>query len=459
MTWPKAWCETDEHADTGGLPSLPWEASGSEMYALLSELFPICRSITGDGVRATLRRIAEIIPLKLHEVPSGTGVFDWTVPREWNVKEAYVEAEDGSRVIDFRWNNLHLVGYSEPVDVVVSLSELDQHLYSLEDQPDAIPYVTSYYTPAWGFCLAHAARKQLREGRYHVVIDSELKNGSLTYGETVIPGETKQEVFLSTYVCHPSMANNELSGPVVTTWLVRWILERPRRFTYRAVFLPETIGSLTYLSRHLDVLRRRVIAGFNITCVGDDRAYSYLPSRNGSTLADRVALSILGSQHPGFTSYSFLERGSDERQYCSPGVDLPMVSVMRSKYGTFPEYHTSLDDLRFVSPAGLQGAFAVLRDCLELIERNRVYRTTCIGEPQLSRRGLYPPLGSGRTGGWVRDLLNVLAYADGCRDLVDLSRLIELPPMDLYPVVDRLCQEGLLAEQSETSIEPWDGAE
>ena len=416
------------------------------MHRLLTELFPICRSITGDGVRQTLGILQRHLPLRVVEIPSGTKAFDWVVPPEWNIRDAYILDERGEKVVDFRRNNLHVVGYSVPVNATVTLGELSKHLHSLEDQPDAIPYVTSYYEERWGFCLTHNQRRGLREGKYRVVIDSELKNGSLTYGELIIPGTLDKEIFLSTYVCHPSMANNELSGPVVTTMLSRWLASAPRRYTYRIIFIPETIGSLVYLSRNLEAMKRNIVAGFNLTCVGDERAYSFLPSRNGSTLADRAALNVLASKHPGFTRYSFLDRGSDERQYCSPGVDLPVVSMMRSKYREYPEYHTSLDDPELVTPAGLQGSFELHRDCIELLERNRTYRACCLGEPQLGRRGLYPTIGTRESHEKVSDMLNVLAYADGTRDLIDISDTIGVPALRLYAIVETLATAGLLGQ-------------
>lgn len=419
---------------------------GAAMHDLARELFPLARSITGAGLRDTLEILKRHVPLTLHEVPSGTQVFDWTIPPEWNIRDAYILDPDGQRIVDFKENNLHVVGYSVPVDATVSLSELQEHLHSLEAQPDAIPYVTSYYQQRWGFCLTHEQRLSLTEGEYRVVIDSELKQGSLTYGELIIPGRTSQEIFLSTYVCHPSMANNELSGPVVTTWLAKWIASEPRHFTYRIVFIPETIGSLTYLSRHLDELKSTVVAGFNVTCVGDDRAFSYLPSRHGATLADRAALNVLMSTQPQFIRYSYLERGSDERQYCSPGVDLPIASVMRSKYREYPEYHTSKDDLSLVTPAGLEGGFRALRDCLELLENNRVYKTTRLGEPQLGKYGLYPTLGTRDSSAMVHDTVNVLAYADGSHDLIAISDITGIPASRLYRIVDRLLESDLLVQ-------------
>ena len=420
-------------------------SEGLGMYDLVAQLFPICRSITGDGVRRTLEIIKAHIPLETYEVPTGTKAFDWTVPKEWNIRDAYVLDPRGEKVIDFQRNNLHVLGYSTPVDKTVTLAELQEHLHSLPEQSNAIPYVTSYYEERWGFCVADLVRNTLSDGEYRVVIDSELQEGHLTYGELVIPGSSSQEVLLSTYVCHPSMANNELSGPAVATWLAKWIAGAPRRYTYRLVFIPETIGSIVYLSRNLNHLKEHVIAGFNVTCVGDDRAYSFLPSRNGGTLADRVALNVLQDTHPEFKAYSFLERGIDERQYCSPGVDLPVVSVMRSKYGCYPEYHTSLDNLELVSPQGLQGAFNVLRDCLEVIERNDIYRTTCLGEPQLGRRGLYPTLSTRTSYNSVRTIMDVLAYADGSNDLLDVSERIGAPVLSLLPVIDTLVDSGLLS--------------
>ena len=421
-------------------------ARGEEMYALATELFPICRSLTGDGTRRTLRRLAGLLPgMKLHEVPSGTKAFDWTVPDEWNIEAAYIETQDGRRIVDFADNNLHVLGYSEPVDAWLSREELDAHLYSLPDIPDAIPYVTSYYKRRWGFCLTERQRRQLEPGKHRAVIRSRLAPGSLTYGELILPGERSDEVLLSTYVCHPSMANNELSGPVVTTALAQWLAALPnRRLTYRIVFVPETIGSIVYLSRHFEEMNRRCVAGFVVTCVGDDRAYSLLRSPSGETLADRVAQHVLKHRVGAFTEYDFLERGSDERQYCAPGIDLPVVSLMRSKYGTFSEYHTSADDLSLISPRGLAGGYRALRDCLLALEHEGRYRATMLCEPQLGKRGLYPTVSRVNSARTARDLANVLAFADGNRDLVQLAERIGRPVFELIPIVEQLMQHGLL---------------
>lgn len=425
------------------------KALGNELHALASALTKPYRSITGEGVRESLRMLQEHIPLTIHEIKSGVKVFDWTVPREWNIRDAYVLDPNGQKIIDFKKNYLHVVGYSLPVDARMSLDELQKHLHSLPAQPLAIPYVTSYYKEYWGFCMTDRERKKLKKGTYMVRIDSTLENGSLTYGELIIPGKTKDEVLLSAYTCHPLMVNDNISGIVLNTFLAKWLKSEKRRYTYRIVFVPETIGSIAYMSRNLKAMRK-TIAGFCLTCGGDERVFSYLPSRAGDTLADRVALNVLRHSHPDFISYSFLERGSDERQYCSPGADLPVATIMRSKYAKYPEYHTSLDDLRLVTPKGLFGTYTTLKECLEVLEQNYVYKTTCAGEPQLGKRGLYDNLSvkgsfvSFKNGQYMSDFL---AYADGTRDLISIAEIIGAPAHSLMDIADTLMKAGVIARR------------
>jgi len=424
-------------------------AEGRFMHSLAQELWNFPRSLTGDGVRATFDVLAGYLPgLTIHEVPSGTSAFDWTVPNEWNIRDAYLVGPDGTRIIDFKNSNIHVVGYSDAIDARLTLDELQPHLHSDPEHPSVIPYVTSYYNRVWGLCLPQDVRDQLQPGDYHAVIDSSLEPGSLTYGELVIPGDSTDEVFISTYICHPSLANNELSGPVVSVALARWLMSLPsRKFTYRFVFVPETIGAITYLSRNLAHLKANVVAGYQLTCIGDEGDYSYMESRLGGLPIDRIARrAVLGTAQPAI--YSYLDRGSDERHYCSPGVDLPLISLMRTKYGSYPQYHSSADDLTFVTPAGLQGGFNLVQSCIREFEFSIYYRTTVFAEPQLGKRGLYHAM-HGRT---VADVVllrtNVLAYADGHHSLQDMAELFERPIEDIQAVVAELLEHGLLEEVS-----------
>jgi aminopeptidase-like protein len=329
----------------------------------------------------------------------------------------------------------------------MTLEELKPHLFSLPKQPDAIPYLTSYYRRSWGFCLTHNQLKRLKRGRYRAVIKSELKKGVLTYGDLVLPGKERKEILISTYVCHPSLANNELSGPVIATALAQWLSRmEDRRFTYRIYFGPETIGSIVYLSRHLDHLRTNLAAGYVVTCAGDTRCYSLLHSRYGDTLADRLTKHVMNRMVGEFIEYSFLDRGSDERQYCSPGVDLPVVSVMRSKYGAYPEYHTSLDDLDFISPSGLGGSLSVLKACLHCLEHNRTYRVVQPCEPQLGRRGLYPNLSAKSDYSRVRDMMNMLAYCDGRNDLAQIAEITGVDFLRLVRIAEKLWAAQVIEE-------------
>ena len=407
-------------------------------------------------MRRTLSRIHREIPdLVIHEVPSGTQVFDWIIPPEWSISTARLTDPSGCTVIDYADNNLHVVGYSDPVDVVVTKSELDEHLHSIEEQPSAIPFVTSYYHDRWGFCLSHEARDQLSDGSYHAFIDSKKESGTLTLGELVIPGETEDEVFLSTYICHPSLANNELSGPVVAVALARYIMNMPNRhYTYRIVFVPESIGALTYASLRIRELKAHVIAGFQLTCIGDDRAHTYIASRDGNTRIDRTARRVIRSL-PNPVEYSYLARGSDERTYCAPGIDLPHVSVIRSRYADYPEYHTSLDDLEnVVTPSGLQGGFDAVRMCIDELEAEPVLVAQQRGEPQLGRRGLYHTLLNKNTPEDVMLRTDVLAYADGQHSIRDIAELTDTDFQHVSGVVEQLEAHGLVKFQMQTQQVP-----
>jgi len=416
------------------------------MHAWATDLYPLRRSLTGEGVRQTLAYLGGLLPgLTVHAVPSGTRAFDWTVPDEWTLRDAYVANEAGVRVIDLAASNLHVIGYSQPVDAWMDLADLQPYLHSLPELPAAIPYLTSYYRRRWGFCLSHTARQALKPGRYHVVIDATLAPGVMNYGELILPGREPGEVLLSTYICHPSMANNELSGPVVATALARWIAALPdRRLTYRILFLPETLGAIVYLSQHLQAMQAATVAGFVMTCMGDERAWSFMPSRLGDTLADRVALHVLRRDAPAFIHGSFLDRGSDERQYCSPLAGLPVVSIMRSRYGTYPEYHTSLDDLSLITQTGLEQSLAVMRRCVAALEANVTYVAVQPCEPQLGPRGLYPTLSTRDSAAQVRTLLNILAYADADHDLIALAERIGEDIKVCAPLAAQLVQAGAL---------------
>ena len=420
-------------------------AEGQHLHDLATRLFPICRSLTGNGVRETFAILQEELPgLTLTEVPSGTQVLDWTVPEEWNIRGAFLEGPDGSRVIDFADSNIHVVGYSTPVDVRLNLEELAPHLHVDSEHRNAIPYVTSYYNRTWGFCLTAEQRETLIDGEYHAVIDSTLEPGNLTYGELVIPGDSTDEVLITTYICHPSLANNELSGPMVSVGIAQWLMSLPsRRFTYRFVFAPETIGAITYISRNLEHLRANVVAAYNLTCIGDDGDYSYMASRLANHPLDRIARRVV-SRTPQPVVYSYLDRGSDERQYGMPGVDLPMISLMRTKYGAYPQYHTHLDDLTVVTPTGLQGGLDLVRNCILEFEGAKYYQATVLGEPQLGRRGLYHSMHARTVSDVIILRTNVLAYADGSHSAEDMAELFDVPLSDVQVIIEELLEHGLL---------------
>jgi aminopeptidase-like protein len=422
---------------------------GKDIHQFARELWPINRSITGEGARETLKKISVYLPkLKIKSVSTNTKVFDWIVPKEWSVAEAYIVKPSGEKICDYSKNNLHLVGYSVPFEDEISFDELKKHLYTLPDQPNAIPYVTSYYKDRWGFCLSQDQFNTLENGTYKVVIKSTLFDGKLNYGELLIKGKSDKEIFLSTYICHPSMANNELSGPTVVTFLAKWLQEiYETNFSYRIIFIPETIGSISYLSKNHKVMKNKIFAGFNVSCVGDNRAYSYLPSRNGKTISDMIAKHVLKWIDPNFIEYSWLDRGSDERQYCAPGIDLPIASILRTKYEKYPEYHTSLDNLEnVVTPQGLDGGYWAIRKAIEAIEKNKKYKTTVFCEPQMNKRGLYPTLSKKGANKEVEIMMDFISFCDGQASLLEIAECLNLPIWELYEIVDLLKSHNLIDE-------------
>jgi len=403
--------------------------SGLEMHDFAWKLWSLPRSITGSGLRRTLEMISEELGgLSIYEVPSGTAVGDWVIPDEWTLRRSILIDPHGKIICDSDVSNLHVVNYSEPFDGKMELGELQQYLHSLPDLPTAVPYMTSYYERRWGFCLPHQIRERLVNGVYTIRMDTDLQPGSLTYGDLVIPGKSKKEILISTYVCHPSMANNELSGPVVSTNLIKYLRSlNSRRYTYRFVFAPETIGAITYIHNNLEHLRKHVVGALNLTCLGDDRTYSLLPTRGGKHRLDTIARHVLKHLSKDYVEYPWTSRGSDERQYSSPGLDLPMISIMRSKYWEYPEYHTSLDDLvDLVTPSGLQGGFQAIQRTLDILECDVFPGSNIVGEPMLSRRNLYSTLGGSRFSVKRNLLLDVWSFCDGTNSALDIAHHLNL---------------------------------
>ncbi len=421
------------------------KTDGKAMMALVEELFPICRSITGNGVRRTLEILQRFIPLQVYEVPSGTKVLDWTIPREWNIRDAYIARDDGAHVVDFAANNLHIVQYSRPIDKTMPLADLRPHLHSLPDQPDWIPYRTSYYAENWGFCLTHCQLSSLTDGIYRVVIDSDLRPGHLTYGELLIPGETNDTVLFSCHICHPSLANDNLSGIAVATMLARHIQTLRPRHSYRFLFIPGTIGSLTWLARNEDKVGQ-IVHGLVLSCLGDAGGMTYKQSRRGDARIDRIVAHVLRRDEVPHRIAPFVPYGYDERQYCSPGFNLPVGCLMRTPNGEYPEYHSSADNLSLLRPESLSHSLDVLRHIVDIIEGDHVYRSrNPKGEPQLGRRGLYATMGGQRTATYDQmALLWVLNLADGHHSLFTMAERAGVPFEKIRAAADALLAAELL---------------
>ena len=424
------------------------EQRAKEIEDYFDRLWPICRSLTGQGVRDSLQILSELVPMEMHRVKSGSQVFDWTIPKEWNIRAAYIETPDGRRIADISKNNLHVISYSTPVDAEIDYADLVGRIRTLPDQHDAIPYVTSYYNETWGFCLSYNEFKTLpKEGTYRVFIDSDLTDGFLDYGEAVLPGSSDEEVLFSTYVCHPSMANNELSGPLVQAFLYREIAKiKNRKFTYRFVFAPETIGVIAYLDRIGQHLKEKLVAGYVITCIGDRGGFTYKQSKWKDSTADRIAKHVLKHQEEPFEIIPFSVGGSDERQYCSPGFNLPVGSLMRTMYQRFSEYHTSLDNKEFISFPHLDRSVAVYTQFVLALELNEKYRNTIpYCEPQLGKRGMYPSsINPDFQRESVHNLMHFLTYADGEHDMIEIAELRDRSIFDFADIIQLCREKGLI---------------
>ncbi len=419
---------------------------GEAMMSLIQRLYPICRSITGDGLRQTLRIIAEHVPLELSEVPSGTQAFDWTVPLEWNLNRATLTAPDGRVIADTRVHNLHVLNYSAPIRTALPLADLRPHLFSMPDKPDWIPYRTSYYAPNWGFCLPHRVVESLPDGDYQVHIDTTLEPGSLTYGELLIKGESEDEVLFSAHACHPSLANDNLAGIAAAVALAKAIGREKRRYSYRFIFAPGTIGSICWLSRNRDRVDR-IRHGLVLSCLGDAGSLTYKRSRRGGAEIDRAVEHVLRESGAAHQVNDFVPYGYDERQYCSPGFNLPVGVLMRTPNGKYPEYHTSADNPDLVKPAALEDSLQTLLKVVDVIENNGAFVNQfphC--EPQLGRRGLYSNTGGNATPpGYEMALLWVLNYSDGQHDLLDISRRSGIPFATIATAARMLREKSLLA--------------
>ncbi|MCJ8320018.1 MAG: DUF4910 domain-containing protein [Colwellia sp.] len=413
----------------------------------LHKLWPICRSITGNGVRKSLDILSELLPLRQIEYPSGLECFDWTIPNEWNIKNAWVKDSSGNKVIDFNENNLHVVSYSSPVHKKVTLNELKGHLHSLSQMPTAIPYRTSYYKPDWGFCIAHNKFQQLKDEEYEVYIDSTLEPGFMTLGEAYLPGESKQEIFLSSYLCHPSMANNELSGPLVLASIYQKLNALPKRkYSYRFLFGPETIGAIVYLSDNFKRMKENTVSGLHIAMLGNDNSFHLSKSRSGVASVDLVAQNILKAENSHNTIIDWTPiGGGDQRQYCSVGIDLPIAYLTRAWQGNFPEYHTSLDNIDSISIEKLEQTADSVFNMMQAIEINATYiNTKPFCEPQLGKYGLYNFSGGEKISDFVLKIKYILGYCDGKTDLLTIASSMNTSIIELQPIIEILISHGLI---------------
>ena len=424
--------------------------NGRNIYKLAQKLWPYNRSLAGEENRKTLKILRKVNhKLKIIEFKSGQKVYDWQVPDEWNVKDAWIKNKLGKKIIDFKKNNLHLVNYSIPIKKKIQTKELKKKIYSLKNKPNAVPYVTSYYEKNWGFCMSFNDLKKLKEKNYFVNINSKFKKGSMSVGEIIIPGKSSKQILISTYICHPSMANNELSGPCLSIYLSKWIMKKKRKYTYRFVFLPETIGSITYIKKNFRTLKKNVISGLNITCVGDHKNYSFLPSRKGNSILDKIIIEVFRKNKIKFKKYDWKSRGSDERQYCWPNTDLSVSSLMRSKYHEYPEYHSSLDNLKnLVTSKGLGTSFNIYKKVIKLLENKDFPISTTFCEPMLSKLNLYPKIGNNNKINKLKIkskiILNILSYCDGSNSVEEISSKCDLSVNKCKKILNFLVKKKLV---------------
>lgn len=420
--------------------------SGQEMHTLIARLYPLCRSLTGPGLRDSLEVIKGKVPIELHEVPTGTKVYDWIIPREWSIRDAWIKNSDGVRLVDFQKLNLHVLGYSVPIRRRMSFAELKDHLFTVPGRPDAVPYRTSYYKSNWGFCLSSTQLAQFKDGEeYDVCIDSSLKDGSLTYGELYLRGEEAREILISCHVCHPSLANDNLSGIAVAVALAQWVVEQPRRYSYRFLFVPATVGAIAWLARN-EEKTGDISHGLVLTCVGDPSPITYKRSRQGQAEIDRAVSQVLREAGEPYSVIDFSPTGYDERQYCSPGINLAVGCFMRGRHGEFPEYHTSADNLSFVQPSALEDSLARVKAAIELLEENRIYKNLISkGEPHLSKYGFHRASDQD-SNAKVRDLALrwVLNLSDGEHSLLDITEKSQLPTAFIKDAIATLVRAGLL---------------
>lgn len=420
---------------------------GSGMMKLISDLYPVCRSITGDGVRETLSYIEGMVPLEITEIPTGTKIFDWEIPKEWNIRDAYIIDPQGNKIIDFKKLNLHVLNYSTPINQKMDLESLKKHLFSIPEKPDLVPYRTSYYAENWGFCLSHNQLQQLKDGQYEVVIDSSLKPGHLTYGEVLLKGKTDEEILISTHICHPSLANDNLAGNAVCTWLANYLSKTDHYYSYRFIFIPGTIGAIAWLAQNEDKIHK-IKYGLVTSLLGIDSLFTYKRTRSGNTTIDKIVEHILSKEIPNHRVIDFIPYGYDERQFCSPGINLDMGNLTRIPYSEYPEYHTSADNVSFISEKALVDSYNIFKRVFQFIEADRKYMNLFPkGEPQLGKRGLYDNVG-GRNDSKVLQLafLWVLNFSDGNHTLIDIAIRSDMTIDIITEAASMLLEKGLLKE-------------